>query len=147
MPTNPTLLGTVQDVSGSTVSVALDQTTMSGLLFVAGHPYHVAQVGSFVRIPLGFTDLVGRYQVARSEGLVLRYLADAYKTLARTVPVTARTDELDDVIKEMLKTDKVTIVDVRVDQRENCFPMIPSGKAHNEMILSPDAEKFDKTLV
>ena len=56
-------------------------------------------------------------------------------------------DELDDVIKEMLKTDKVTIVDVRVDQRENCFPMIPSGKAHNEMILSPDAEKFDKTLV
>ncbi len=56
-------------------------------------------------------------------------------------------DELDDVIQKMLKTDKVTIVDVRVDQRENCFPMIPSGKAHNEMILSPDAEKFDKTLV
>lgn len=39
------------------------------------------------------------------------------------------------------------IVDVRVDQKENCFPMIPSGKAHNEMILSADAEKFDKTLV
>ncbi len=56
-------------------------------------------------------------------------------------------DELDDVIQKMMKTDKVTIVDVRVDQRENCFPMIPSGKAHNEMILSPDAEKFDKTLV
>ncbi len=56
-------------------------------------------------------------------------------------------DELDGVIEEMLKTDKVTIVDVRVDQTENCFPMIPSGKAHNEMILSPDADKFDKTLV
>lgn len=55
--------------------------------------------------------------------------------------------ELDDVIKEMMHTDKVTIVDVCVDQRENCFPMIPSGKAHNEMILSPEAEKFDKTLV
>ena len=56
-------------------------------------------------------------------------------------------DELDDVIKEMMTTDRVTIVDVLVDQKENCFPMIPSGKAHNEMILSPDADKFDKTLV
>ncbi|MBL4804914.1 MAG: acetolactate synthase 3 large subunit [Alphaproteobacteria bacterium] len=56
-------------------------------------------------------------------------------------------DELDGVIEEMLKTDKVTIVDVCVDQRENCFPMIPSGKAHNEMILSPDADQFDKGLV
>ncbi len=56
-------------------------------------------------------------------------------------------DELDDVIDQMLKTDKVTIVDVRVDQKENCFPMIPSGKGHNEMIMSPQAEKFDKKLV
>ena len=56
-------------------------------------------------------------------------------------------DELDGVIEEMLHTDRVTMVDVRVDQKENCFPMIPSGKAHNEMILAPDAEKFDKQLV
>jgi acetolactate synthase-1/2/3 large subunit len=56
-------------------------------------------------------------------------------------------DELDDVIKEMMHTDKVTLVDVRIDQRENCFPMIPSGKAHNEMILAPEADKFDKKLV
>jgi acetolactate synthase I/II/III large subunit len=56
-------------------------------------------------------------------------------------------DELDDVIKEMMHTKKVTLVDVRIDQRENCFPMIPSGKAHNEMILAPDADKFDKKLV
>ncbi len=55
--------------------------------------------------------------------------------------------QLDDVIQEMMTTDRVTIVDVCVDQTENCFPMIPSGKAHNEMILSPDADKFDKTLV
>ena len=71
-------------------------------------------------------------------------LAEAYGGIG----LRAQTpDELDDVITEMLKTDKVTIVDVCVDQRENCFPMIPSGKAHNEMILSPDAEKFDKKLV
>jgi acetolactate synthase-1/2/3 large subunit len=30
------------------------------------------------------------------------------------------------------------IVDVAVDERENCFPMIPSGAAHNEMLLGPD---------
>lgn len=56
-------------------------------------------------------------------------------------------DELDDVIEKMMATDKVTIVDVRVCQKENCFPMIPSGKAHNEMILSADASQFDKKLV
>ena len=71
-------------------------------------------------------------------------LAEAYGGIG----LRARTpDELDDVIKQMIETDKVTIVDVMVDQRENCFPMIPSGKGHNEMILSPDAEKFDKGLV
>lgn len=57
-------------------------------------------------------------------------------------------DQLDGVIQEMLNvTDRPTIVDVMVDQKENCFPMIPSGKAHNEMILSPDAAAFDKSLV
>lgn len=71
-------------------------------------------------------------------------LAEAYGGigLRATTP-----EELDKAIAEMMKTDKVTIVDVCVDPRENCFPMIPSGKAHNEMILSADAEKFDKTLV
>jgi len=56
--------------------------------------------------------------------------------------------DLDGVIEQMLTVkDKPTIVDVCVDQTENCFPMIPSGKAHNEMILAADAEKFDKKLV
>ena len=44
-------------------------------------------------------------------------------------------DQLDDVIREMLTNGRPTIVDVAVDQTENCFPMIPSGAAHNEMIL------------
>ncbi|MGE5203227.1 MAG: acetolactate synthase 3 large subunit [Acidobacteriota bacterium] len=46
--------------------------------------------------------------------------------------------EVDDVIKAMLASDKPTIVDVAVDQAENCFPMIPSGAAHNEMLLGPE---------
>ncbi|HVY13163.1 MAG TPA: acetolactate synthase 3 large subunit [Alphaproteobacteria bacterium] len=48
--------------------------------------------------------------------------------------------ELDGVIKEMMKTDKPTIVDVCVDEKENCFPMIPGGRAHYEMILGPDQD-------
>ena len=47
-------------------------------------------------------------------------------------------DEVDGVISEMLATDHPVIVDVVVDQMENCFPMIPSGAAHNEMLLGPD---------
>ena len=49
-------------------------------------------------------------------------------------------EEIDGVIDEMLKSDRMTIVDVRIDQLENCFPMIPSGAAHNEMLLGPTDE-------
>jgi acetolactate synthase-1/2/3 large subunit len=37
----------------------------------------------------------------------------------------------------MLKVNKPVVVDMVVDQTENCFPMIPSGAAHNEMLLGP----------
>lgn len=55
----PTLLGSVQDVSGSTVSVALNDNHLSGLIFVHGQGYRVGQLGSFVKIPLGYIDLFG----------------------------------------------------------------------------------------
>ena len=59
MRNDPSFLGAVENVAGSEVSVALDDSTISGLLFVKGQPYHVAQVGSFVRIPLGLINLIG----------------------------------------------------------------------------------------
>jgi acetolactate synthase-1/2/3 large subunit len=46
--------------------------------------------------------------------------------------------ELDDVIAEMIATDRPVVADIHVDQHENCFPMIPGGKAHNEMLLGPE---------
>jgi acetolactate synthase-1/2/3 large subunit len=49
-------------------------------------------------------------------------------------------DDLDRVIREMIAIDKPVIADIAVDQKENCFPMIPSGAAHNEMILGPGQE-------
>ena len=44
--------------------------------------------------------------------------------------------ELDNAIDEMISTKGPVIADIRVEKEENCFPMIPSGAAHNEMILS-----------
>ncbi len=49
-------------------------------------------------------------------------------------------DEVDDVIAEMIAVDRPVIADIWVDQTENCFPMIPSGAAHNEMLLGPEDE-------
>ncbi|HTW13824.1 MAG TPA: DUF3516 domain-containing protein [Nocardioides sp.] len=46
---------------------------------------------------MSFTDFVSRYQLARSEGLVLRYLTDAYRTLRQTVPESHRTPELEEL--------------------------------------------------
>ena len=48
--------------------------------------------------------------------------------------------QLDDVIKSMLDTDGPVIADICIEKEENCFPMIPSGAAHNEMILSAEDE-------
>lgn len=59
MPRSPTYLGTVQDVQGATISVSLDEDTVSGLAFIDGHGYRIGQIGSFVRISIGFTDLFG----------------------------------------------------------------------------------------
>jgi acetolactate synthase I/II/III large subunit len=48
--------------------------------------------------------------------------------------------EMDGVIARMIETKGPVVVDVCVDQKENCFPMIPSGAAHNEMLLGPEDE-------
>jgi acetolactate synthase-1/2/3 large subunit len=47
--------------------------------------------------------------------------------------------DLDDAIKEMIDVKKPVLFDCRVASLENCFPMIPSGKAHNEMLLPAEA--------
>ena len=49
-----------------------------------------------------------------------------------------KVDDLDRVIAEMLAVDRPVIADICVDQKENVYPMIPSGAAHNEMLLGPE---------
>ncbi len=69
-------------------------------------------------------------------------LADSFHATglrARTI------DELDGVIREMLTTDRAVIADIAVDPKENVYPMIPSGAAHNEMILGPEHETAEQS--
>jgi acetolactate synthase-1/2/3 large subunit len=81
----------------------------------------------------------GRYSESYSAALPdFVKLADAFGAVGLRA---TRPDEVDRVIKEMLAIDKAVIVDVAVDQMENCFPMIPSGAAHNEMLLGPEDKR------
>ena len=54
--------------------------------------------------------------------------------------------ELDDKIAEMISVRRPVLFDCRVTKEENCFPMIPSGKAHNEMILAQEARDLGSII-
>jgi acetolactate synthase-1/2/3 large subunit len=76
----------------------------------------------------------GRYSQSYSESLPdFVKLAEAYGGVGMRCDDPAK---LDDAIREMIAIDRPVIFDCVVDKTENCFPMIPSGKAHNEMILN-----------
>ena len=80
----------------------------------------------------------GRYSESYMESLPdFVKLADAFGAVGLRA---SKPSELDDVIKEMVETPKAVIADILVDKAENCFPMIPSGAAHNEMLLGPEDE-------
>ena len=68
-------------------------------------------------------------------------LAEAYGCVGLRAEIP---DELDEKIQEMIDIDKPVIFDCRVDQAENCFPMIPSGKPHNQMLLGPKDQEENK---
>ncbi len=69
----------------------------------------------------------GRYSESYSDALPdFVKLADAFGAKGLRVE---KTGDLDEVIAKMLATPGPVIVDVAVDERENCFPMIPSGAA------------------
>jgi len=68
-------------------------------------------------------------------------LAEAYGCVGIRA---TKPEELDDKIIEMINTDRPVIFDCLVDKEENCFPMIPSGKPHNQMLLGPKDQKDNK---
>ncbi|MFZ2003502.1 MAG: acetolactate synthase 3 large subunit [Stellaceae bacterium] len=69
-------------------------------------------------------------------------LAEAFGAKGRRVTNPA---DLDDAIRFMIEEPGAVVLDVAVDELENCFPMIPSGAAHNEMLLGP-ADKAEKPV-
>jgi acetolactate synthase-1/2/3 large subunit len=80
----------------------------------------------------------GRYSESYTDSLPdFVKLAEAFGAVGLKA---TKPGEVDDVIAEMIKLDRTVIVDCQVDQTENCFPMIPSGAAHNEMLLGPEDE-------
>jgi len=78
----------------------------------------------------------GRYSESYSAALPdFVKLADAFQGVGLRAKSV---DQLDDVIRRMIALDSPVIADICVDEKENCFPMIPSGAPHNEMILGPE---------
>jgi acetolactate synthase-1/2/3 large subunit len=75
----------------------------------------------------------GRYAESYSEDLPdFVKLAEAYHAHGIRCE---KPGDIDRAIKEMITVDKPVLFDCVVDPKENCFPMIPSGRAHNEMLL------------
>jgi acetolactate synthase-1/2/3 large subunit len=75
----------------------------------------------------------GRYSHSYTEALPdFVKLAEAYHAVGIRCE---RPGDLDGAIREMINVKKPVIFDCVVDPNENCFPMIPSGRAHNEMLL------------
>jgi acetolactate synthase I/II/III large subunit len=70
-------------------------------------------------------------------------LAEAYHAVGIRCE---RPGDLDAAIKEMIDVNKAVIFDCVVDPAENCFPMIPSGRAHNEMLLGDSALSVEDAI-
>ncbi len=86
----------------------------------------------------------GRYAESYTESLPdFVKLAEAYHAVGIRCE---KPGDLDGAIKEMIDVKRPVIFDCVVDQKENCFPMIPSGRAHNEMILGDSGESVDDAI-
>ena len=66
--------------------------------------------------------------------------------MVRSACAPSTPDELDAKIMQMIKTPRPVIFDCRVEKAENCLPMIPSGKAHNDMILADMAAEMGSLI-
>jgi acetolactate synthase-1/2/3 large subunit len=86
----------------------------------------------------------GRYSHSYTEALPdFVKLAEAYHAHGIRCE---RPEELDDKIREMIEIRKPVIFDCVVDPAENCFPMIPSGRAHNEMLLGDAVTRVEDAV-
>jgi acetolactate synthase-1/2/3 large subunit len=81
----------------------------------------------------------GRYSESYTDSLPdFVKLADSFNAVGLRAK---NVEELDQVITEMIESDKTVIADIWIDKEENCFPMIQSGSAHNEMLLNKNQKQ------
>jgi acetolactate synthase-1/2/3 large subunit len=86
----------------------------------------------------------GRYSESYMDALPdFVKLAEAYHAVGIRCE---RPGDLDAAIREMIDVKKAVIFDCVVDPAENCFPMIPSGRAHNEMLLGDSALSVEEAI-
>ena len=94
-----------------------------------------------------YMGMVRQWQELLHEGRYAESYVDALPDFAKLAESfnavglrASAPDEVEGVIKEMLASDRLVVADIRVDPTENCFPMIPAGAAHYEMILGSDSD-------
>ncbi len=121
-----------------------------------GHPWvadHELRPKSVVRQmwerAMTFSELISDYQLARSEGLVLRYLSDVYKTLLRTVPTALRNEELEDLTEwlgELVRQTDSSLLDeweALIEPGENVAEVRPMAEgANSPRPLTANARAF-----
>ncbi|MCZ6523405.1 MAG: acetolactate synthase 3 large subunit [Alphaproteobacteria bacterium] len=94
-----------------------------------------------------YMGMVRQWQELLHEGRYAESYVDALPDFAKLAESfnavglrASAPDEVEGVIKEMLAHDRLVVADIRVDPAENCYPMIPAGAAHYEMILGSDSD-------
>ena len=121
-------------------------------MYRRGHPwvadYELAPksvVRDMFERAMTFTEYVGFYGLARSEGLVLRYLADAYRALRQTVPAEARTGELGDLIEwlgELVRQVDSSLLDEWEQLRSPAAEIVPAAVDERPPPVTGNARAF-----
>ena len=96
-----------------------------------------------------FTDYIGHYGLARSEGLVLRYLSDAYKGLVQNVPEDLKTDDLLDItewLRETVRHVDSSLLDEWEELRHPTDPEHTEAPSHRPIVEPPGVTRSDRAF-
>lgn len=99
-------------------------------------------VREMVEHAMTFSDLISRYQIGRSEGVVLRYLSDAYRALSNSVPVEARTPELAEItawLRSLIRAVDSSLLDEWAALGAGDAEVTP-GEVEEELAFGADAD-------
>ncbi|QNQ91448.1 DUF3516 domain-containing protein [Corynebacterium poyangense] len=128
-----------------------DELEQAFVTFAEGHPWvkefdisPKSVVRDMIEHGMTFSDLIATYGLGRSEGVVLRYLTDAWRTLSRSVPDEYYTDQLDDVVEwlgEMIRQVDSSLVEEWAQMSDPDTPITPETLERERAfgISDPDA--------